>query len=1194
MAEGTITRKDIIQDEALSWGSEYAKTLDLAIGKNKEFVTAIVALNEANNKLRGSFDQKAFIENQKSLNNENQKTLGIWKEQIQLENALISTKKKNELATESTSRALAKERIELTLVNKQVKQEALERLGLVSAYTKLNQARTDAKNKLRDLIAAEGASIEQIKKAQKEYDILNKKVVAADHAVDDFSKNVGNYPFQNAAKGLRNLITAFGVTGGIAAFGGILKGAYNEMKVFEQGVADLSAITGATGKDLEYLKNQSIDLGKGTKGGATAVVEAYKLIASAKPELLENVQALNQVTEAVLTLSKASGMEMPAAAIALTDAMNQFNAPAEQAGIFIDALANGAKYGSAEIPQVTEALLKFGAVAKSSNVSIQESTALIELLAENGLKGADAGTALRNVLLKLSAPDALPKRAKEEFDRLGISLETLKDKSIPIQQKLELLKPLLKDNASIVKIFGLENATAAINVLSHTDRLKDLTSKMFENGTAADQAAKRYDTLQGDTEKLVSTYDSLILSLNKGSGVVTGFFRFFVDGARGALEGLIKLNSSVEELGGRSRAKGAEYSLKVFNIEKTKEELEQNRDTIAQEMGKTTELINKFTKELNERSFLASFNPFAKGKAVAKKELTELYNTLGQYEGAYKKIQSKLNPVKPGATKAGVTDPILTNDNADAENAKEKAAREKAAKEALDRAKKLSDSLYELQKQRLEQTIRFNQEIATDEKETDEVRIAALNNAQEKQIQLTDLTKKHLLDADKFVLAKDKLNANEKIRIKEDAENKIIDINKKTSEEIDKIRLFDEAKYQKDVEDKVSKINVEQNTQLEAENKRFQSLGDLEAMAQKDRENAIEDHEKRIFDIKKQYAIKALNLQISNLETVLAASDLLPVNEQLSADKRQKIAETLSKAKLDLSEVEVSTSKENDKLTIQSESDKALQILDISSQLSGALTDLGNTLFEGKIQNIQDEIDENNEYYDKQIELAGNDERQKDLLQKDRDKKNDELEKKKRAEQKKQAIYNKASAALNVGIATSMAIITALAQVPKYDFGISAGAIATAYGIIGGLQLAAVLAAPIPKYKTGRLGGPAETAWVGDGFVSEVITSADGSNPRLTPNTPTLANLGQGDIVHKSVEDYNRYIRASILSGFNQDQRKMSEFQINQNADLYGKEMLEELKRNTQAIKGQKFPSNSSKNLEINHHLWKMGNTNWK
>lgn len=168
--EGQITRKDIIADDAISWGADYAKTLDLAIGKNKEFVTAIVSLSEANNRLRGSFNQAEFVENQKRVNAANNEAIVIWKEQIQLENNLISTKKKVELASEGTNRALVKERLELALINKEIKQEQLERLGLVSAYTKLNNARTEAKNKLRDLIASEKASSAEIKKATIEFD----------------------------------------------------------------------------------------------------------------------------------------------------------------------------------------------------------------------------------------------------------------------------------------------------------------------------------------------------------------------------------------------------------------------------------------------------------------------------------------------------------------------------------------------------------------------------------------------------------------------------------------------------------------------------------------------------------------------------------------------------------------------------------------------------------------------------------------------------------------------------------------------------------------------------------------------------------------------------------------------------------------------------------------------------------------
>ncbi len=1195
MAEGTITRKDIIQDDAINWGSDYAKVMDLAIGKNKEFADGIMALNEANNKLRGSLNQKEFIENQRRLNDENTKTIGIWKEQNQLELALISTKKKNELATESTNKALVKERLELALVNKQVKQEALERLGLVGAYEKLNKSRTDAKNKLRDLMVTEGASIEQIKKAEKEYEVLNKKVLAADRAVGDFSKNVGNYPFQNLASGLKNLVAAFGVTAGIAAFGGILKSAYNEMKVFEQGVADLKAITGATGKDLEYLKSQAIETGKGVKGGAVAVVEAYKLIASAKPELLENVQDLNAVTKAVLTLAQASGMEMPIAATKLTDAMNQFNAPASEATRFIDALANGAKYGAAEIPDITDAMLKFGAVARSTNISVEESTALIELLAENGIKGADAGTALRNVLLKLNAPDALPKKAQQALNDLGISFDVLKDKTIPIQQKLELLKPLLNDNAAMVKIFGLENVVAAQNIIGHTERLKALTSKMDEYGTAQEQARIETDTLQGDTDKLASTYDSLVLSLNKGSGVVTGFFRFFIDGAKGALEGLIRLNSSWAEINDKAANKGRELGEEEFEKRirsagfLTSTDAEKAKMVLEKAEAEYSDLLKRKNKNNKE---IADFNPYAlnfgKSGKDMKKEQEQLILDITAREAIIRKAKERLNKLKSTTTKG---DNGKTVDGTGAETKDDAKAREKALRDKLAAEKKLNDDLYELQKQRLERQINLNNEVAKDEEETDDVRIAAALNSQKKQVELAELTKKHSLDADKFVLDKDKLSSNEKIRIKEEAANKIVDIEKKTVEEIDKIKVFDEAKYQKELEDKVSKLNVAQNAELEAENKRFAELGDLEALSLMDRENAIEDHEKRVYEIKKKYAIDALKLQIKNLETELAASDALPANEQISADKRQKIAETLSKAKLDLSEVEVSTNKKNNDKEVLTEREKTEMILEMSSALSGALTDLGNAVFERKIQNIEEEIAKNDEYYNKQIELAGNDERQKTLLQKEREKKNEELEKKKRKEQHKQAVFNKATALAQAGISTALAILNGLNTMPFLPMG---PAMAILAGVLGAVQIGAIIATPIPKYKDGRKGGKAETAWVGDGGVSEVITSSRGLNPRLTPNIPTLTHLNQGDIVHKSIGDYQAYMRASVLNGFKNDGRIMNDFQALQNEEKYGKEMLEELKRNTEAIKRQKNGSViNMPGFDINHHLWKMGNTNW-
>ena len=1187
--EGTITRKDIIEDQALNWGGEYAKIMEAAIGKNKEFLNGLLAMNDANNLLRNSANQKEYVENQKKVNEQASNTIVAWKEQIQLENALISAKRKNELATESTNRKLTEERLLLAQTNKLVKQEVLDRLGLTGAYEKLSKARDESKKKLRDLIIEEGKGSIAVKAATKEYEQLDKKVRLADKAVGDFTKNVGNYPQLTGLKNtLKDLVGAFGIATGVAAFTAVLSDAYKTLKTFEQGVADLSAITGASGKDLNFLKSSAVDLGKTVAGGAIAVVEAYKLIASAKPELLENVKALNSVTESAILLSQAAGMELPEAATALTDALNQFNAPAEKAGEFVDALANGAKFGAAEIPQTTEALLKFGAVARTSNISIQESVALIELLAENGIKGAEAGTKLRNVLLKISAPDALPKEARKEFERLGISLDFLKDNTIPIQEKLEKLKPLLKDNASIVKIFGDENATAAINILSHTDRLQALIPKMGEFGTAGDQAAIRMNTVNGKTEQLKSTYDSLILSIGEGSGVVSGFFGFFIDGAKNALNELIRLNTSWDELYEKSKNEGAANGVALFNqrltqLKNTGTELEVSL-SIAKTAFKDAKIIEaelaKANKEIREREGDSAYLGLGESRflKLAKERKEQLTRALAEQNAIIEESNKRREKARTGTKVNGVVTETTTDVNG---------LSEKEQKEALRRAKKLSDDLFNLEKQRLERIIKINEEIAKDEEQSDSVRIAAVEQAQKKEIQLVNLTKQNALNADKFLLDGEKLSSNEKVRIKEDASNKIVDINKKASEQINKINEFDLASYQANLDEGVKKIEIAMNSELAAENEKFADLGDLEALSQAEREKAIEDHERRIFEIKKEFALATAKLQADNLEAELNAFKAQSDGSEKSNKTILDLEKRLSEARLKLTQLGLDNFKEAEEKKTLTVIEQTEQILEVSSDMTNALADLAFAFSDAKIQRIDDEINKNNEYYDNQIELAGNDERQKDLLQKERDKKNDDLEKKKRKEQQKQAIFEKSITVAQIGLKTALAIISAAAATAPTFWGV---AIASA---IGALQLGAALATPIPKYKDGRKGGPAQFAYVGDGGVPEVVTDDDGSNPRLTPSVPTLTYLKKDDKVFSSMAEYQKYLSNSVLYGIASDNYKMIDFQNRMNSDTYGKESFEELKKITQAIKSQKFPTMTNKSIDINHHLWKKGNTNW-
>ena len=334
-----------------------------------------------------------------------------------------------------------------------------------------------------------------------------------DSQVGDNFRNVGNY--EGALQKLKNGLGSLGL-----AFGGamIFQAGAKELINFNQQIADLSAITGASGADLEFYGQQANKLGIDVEGGASAVVEAYKLIGSAKPELLENSQALDAVTQSAITLSQASGMALPEAATALTDAMNQFGAGAEEADKFVNVLANGAKFGSAEIPQITEALLKFGAVAKSTNTPIEESVALIEALAEKGLKGAEAGTALRNVMLKLSAPDALPKEAQRRLDEMGISMEKLADPTITMTEKLKMMKPALSDVGGLIKVFGVENSVAALNLIQTTSRTEELTGQMKTLGTSTEQAKARTNTLGHAIMEIKNAFLGLFTQIGQGGG----------------------------------------------------------------------------------------------------------------------------------------------------------------------------------------------------------------------------------------------------------------------------------------------------------------------------------------------------------------------------------------------------------------------------------------------------------------------------------------------------------------------------------------------------------------------------------------------------------------------------------------------------------------------------------------------------
>ena len=212
----------------------------------------------------------------------------------------------------------------------------------------------------------------------------------------------------SAFASLGSSIVSIGATAGA---GFALSALTSEMFKVEDATASLQAITGATGQTLAFLGEQASKSGRDVQGGATAMLAGFEAIGSARPELLKNAEALATVATDAKVLAQAAGGELADNAKAVTTAMAQFNLQAGASSRIINVLAAGSLEGAAGIAELNDGLQVSGGVLNKMGTSLEDSVALLELLADNGLKGAEAGTQLRNIFATFASGELLPKES---------------------------------------------------------------------------------------------------------------------------------------------------------------------------------------------------------------------------------------------------------------------------------------------------------------------------------------------------------------------------------------------------------------------------------------------------------------------------------------------------------------------------------------------------------------------------------------------------------------------------------------------------------------------------------------------------------------------------------------------------------------------------------------------------------------
>ncbi|MEG2335898.1 phage tail tape measure protein, partial [Chryseobacterium sp.] len=294
---------------------------------------------------------------------------------------------------------------------------------------------------------------------------------------------------------------------------------------------DLQAMTGLTSQKLKEVEGYARQSAKTFGGSAAQGVESYKLLlGQLSPEIAKVPTALKSMGDTVGYTSKLMGGDTTAATEVLTTAMNQYGIslkdPTQASKVMaamMNVMAAAAGEGSAELPQIKQALEQTGMAAKSANVSFEETNAAIQVLDKAGKKGSEGGVALRNVLATLGQGRFLPKTVQEEFAKLHINITALNDPSKSLTERLNLLKPLLKDSALMSATFGKENSNAAMALISQTTEVDRLTTAVKGTQTAYNQANIVMESQEEKNKRLQASVDDFKISLFNASGGLIGY-----------------------------------------------------------------------------------------------------------------------------------------------------------------------------------------------------------------------------------------------------------------------------------------------------------------------------------------------------------------------------------------------------------------------------------------------------------------------------------------------------------------------------------------------------------------------------------------------------------------------------------------------------------------------------------------------
>ncbi|MFA8223730.1 phage tail tape measure protein, partial [Escherichia coli] len=395
---------------------------------------------------------------------------------------------------------------------------------LSTRLERLNESRTREIQKMRELggeLKRHGISLtgsdNTIQQAIRRTEQYNNQLERERQALARVTRARERYSRAQETAG--KLKTGGALTIGAATAGGYAAGRFLQPAIgFGKEMSRVQALTRIDKNSPQFkaLREQALKLGSETQFTASDAASGQSFLAMAG----FTPQAIQAALPGVLNMALAGGVELGETADIGSNILTQFNLTADQMDRVGDTLTAAFTRTNTDLRALGETMKYTGPVAAKLGISLEEAAAMAGMLANNGLRGSDAGTAMRASLSRLASP---PKAAADALKELGVSVADARGKMRPMEDVLlDLYKATQKygqvDQVSFFKDIAGEEAFVGLQTLvaaAGSGELQKLTRELQGARGEADRVAKvMADNLDGDLKNLDSAWEGLRIRIS--------------------------------------------------------------------------------------------------------------------------------------------------------------------------------------------------------------------------------------------------------------------------------------------------------------------------------------------------------------------------------------------------------------------------------------------------------------------------------------------------------------------------------------------------------------------------------------------------------------------------------------------------------------------------------------------------------